>query len=203
MDPVEFDTQRNDADLVALAQGGEASAFAALVRRYQDRVFNTCYRLCHNHADALDLTQSAFLRALEALPRFEARANFYTWLFRIAVNLAMSQRRQQHRLERHGWGRQGTGRPGAAEPVSRPQDDPARLAGEAEYLGRLEQALSRLEEEYRVAVVLKDIEGMDYATIAEILDVPVGTVKSRIHRGRMRLRELLGAKEPGRGRVRA
>jgi len=202
VDPIEFDTQRSDADLVACARRGEVSAFAALVRRYQDRVFNTCYRLCHNHADALDLTQSAFLRALEALPRFEARANFYTWLFRIAVNLATTQRRRQRRRERPAW-EAGAGRPGPAEPASRPEQDPGQRAAEAESLVRLEEALNRLEDEYRVAVVLKDIEEMDYATIAEILEVPVGTVKSRIHRGRMRLRELLAAKEPGRGRIRA
>ncbi len=202
VDPIEFDTQRSDADLVACAQAGEVSAFAALVRRYQDRVFNTCYRLCHNHADALDLTQTAFLRALEALPRFEARANFYTWLFRIAVNLATSRHRRQRRQARSAW-EPGAGRTGTAEPAGRAEDDPARRAAEAESLVRLEEALNRLEDEYRVAVVLKDIEEMDYATIAEILEVPVGTVKSRIHRGRMRLRELLAAREPDRGRIRA
>lgn len=202
MEPVQPDTQRSDADLVACARQGEAAAFGVLVRRYQDRVFNTCYRLCHNYADALDLTQSAFLRALEALPRFEERASFYTWLFRIAVNLATSQRRSERRRERRDLGR-GAGRPGAAEWVTPSEDDPGRRAAESEALANLEEALGRLEEEYRVPVVLKDIEEMDYATIAEILEVPVGTVKSRIHRGRMRLRELLTAKESERGRVRA
>jgi RNA polymerase sigma-70 factor (ECF subfamily) len=201
VDPVEFHTQLHDADLVACAQRGEATAFAVLVARYQDRVFNACYRMCHNHADALDLTQSAFLRALEALPQFEARSNFYTWLFRIAVNLAASQRRRERRRERRRWESEAT-RAGGSEPATGPEEDPAERVAETEALGTLEEALGRLEDEYRVAVVLKDIEEMDYATIAEILEVPVGTVKSRIHRGRARLRELLTAKEPERGRVR-
>lgn len=185
----------SDADLVRQAREGDADAFAVLVARYQDRVFNTCYRLCHDHADALDLTQSAFLKALEALPRFEARANFYTWIYRIAVNLALSARRASRR-RRHA----SLDDPDACERprvVAAPPErfDVARGAAERELVERLEQALAKLEAPFRVAVVLKDIEGMDYATIAEILKVPVGTVKSRIHRGRLMLRELLETEE--------
>lgn len=80
----------NDADLVQRAQSGDSSALTELVTRYQDRVYNTCYRMCRNHADAEDLTQTTFVRAFEALPRFEIRATFFTWLYRIAVNLALS-----------------------------------------------------------------------------------------------------------------
>ena len=182
--------------LVLRAQRGDQSAFAALVSKYQHRVYNTCYRMCHNHADALDLTQSAFLRALEALPRFQARARFFTWLFRIAVNLTLSHRRAQLRRPTLTLRQfDNDGRP--AEPVAnRGPGNPSEGAEQAELRQRLENALDRLEDEFRAAVVLRDIESLDYAAIAEILDVPVGTVKSRIHRGRLMLRELLTQEEP-------
>ncbi|MBN2446390.1 MAG: sigma-70 family RNA polymerase sigma factor [Phycisphaerae bacterium] len=189
------DNAAAEAELVRSAQAGDHDAFAALVARYQDRIFNTCFRMCHNHADALDLTQTAFLKALEALPRFDARARFYTWLFRIAVNLTLSHRRQQKRRHTasldavHGDGRM-------PEPAARPDAAAQRRGPEQEELrGRVEHALAQLDDEFRIAVVLKDVEDMDYATIGEILEVPLGTVKSRIYRGRMLLRQLLSAEK--------
>ena len=182
----------SDAELVQQAQGGVGSAFAELVSRYQDRVFNTCYRMCHNDADARDLTQSAFLKALEALPRFEQRSNFYTWLFRIAVNLTLSHRRSSARRPHLSLDR--TDDDGHAPLTPAAVDADSDVSGPVERR-ELEQrvawALQQLDDEFRAAVVLKDIEDMDYASIAEILEVPVGTVKSRIHRGRLALRELL------------
>jgi RNA polymerase sigma-70 factor (ECF subfamily) len=187
----------SDAELVSRAQRGDPAAFSELVVRYQDRVYNTCYRMCHNHADALDLTQTAFLKAFEALPRFELRAGFFTWLFRIAVNLTLSHRRASSRrptLSLH-WSDDDEERP-FDPPAANDSDDPTRHAGWAELQKRLETALGQLDEEFRAAVVLRDVEELDYATIAEILDVPVGTVKSRIHRGRVMLRRLLEQEEP-------
>jgi RNA polymerase sigma-70 factor (ECF subfamily) len=149
--------------------------------------------MCHNDADALDLTQSTFLKALEALPRFEHRARFYTWVFRIAVNLTLSHRRKQGRRRTHSLERPAGQRDGDVEPtVPARQEDVSEGLEQSELRDRLARALDQLDDEFRVAVVLKDIEHMDYAAIAEVLDVPVGTVKSRIHRGRMALRELLG-----------
>jgi RNA polymerase sigma-70 factor (ECF subfamily) len=155
--------------------------------------------MCHNHADALDLTQSAFLRALEALPRFRARATFYTWLYRIAVNLTLSHRRARSRKPALSLHRAEDDGPSFEPPAASESSDPVRQVGQAELQRQLERALEQLDEEFRVAVVLRDIEELDYATIAEILEVPVGTVKSRIHRGRMMLREWLEEQEPNLG----
>lgn len=179
-----------DAELVRRAQTGDGRAFGELVARYQDRVYNAVCRMCRVREDALDLTQTAFVKALEALPRFEARANFYTWLFRIAVNLTVSHRRLSRRgptvsIDSFG----DDGRSGTVPPAS--EDGPPECVEHREMLDRLEAALAALEPEFRIAVVLKDIEGMDYAAIADVLDVPIGTVKSRIHRGRSLLHDML------------
>lgn len=186
----------SDAELVRRAQGGAPAAFAELVSRYQDRVFNTCYRMCHNHADALDLTQSTFLRALESLTAFEGRSNFYTWLFRIAVNLTMTHRRKKLRRPVQSLGGPVDAEHCLPDPPASDNDDAVSRPGERHELrDRVEWALAQLEDEFRAAVVLKDIEGMDYASIAEVLDVAIGTVKSRIHRGRMLLRDLLAERK--------
>jgi RNA polymerase sigma-70 factor (ECF subfamily) len=180
--------EASDAELVRRSQGGDAAAFAELVTRYQDRVFNLCYRMCHNEADALDLAQTTFLRALQNVGRFGGRAGFYTWLFRIAVNVVLTGRRTRWR------------QPVSLDAAADPPVVPDRRAGngsdvceQRELQERVAWALGQLDEEFRAAVVLKDIEDMDYAAIAEVLDVPVGTVKSRIHRGRLMLRDLLRA----------
>jgi RNA polymerase sigma-70 factor (ECF subfamily) len=149
--------------------------------------------MCHNQADALDLTQSALLKALESLPRFRGGASFYTWLFRIAVNLVLSHRRSRQRRavaslnETHGQDEGRRAVPGAREAQA------GAAAEQHELQERVAWALEQLDDEFRTAVVLKDIEDMDYAQIAAVLGVPVGTVKSRIHRGRLMLRELLHA----------
>jgi len=180
--------EASDAELVRRSQRGDAKAFAELVTRYQDRVFNLCYRMCHNEADALDLAQTTFLRALQNVDRFGGRARFYTWLFRIAVNVVLTGRRRRSR--------QPASLDAAADPPvvpDRREPDGAAVCAQSELQERVAWALGQLDEEFRAAVVLKDIEDMDYAAIAEVLDVPVGTVKSRIHRGRLMLRDLLRA----------
>jgi RNA polymerase sigma-70 factor, ECF subfamily len=185
------ESELTDAELVRQAQEGVGAAFAELVSRYQNRVFNTCYRMCHNYDDALDLTQSTFLRALQNLRRFRAAANFYTWLFRIAVNLTISQRRTAGRRATRSLDASGNDGRATAPALSGRASDVLQPAEQRELQQRVEWALAQLEDEFRVAVVLKDIEDMDYASIAEVLEVPMGTVKSRIHRGRLLLRELL------------
>ncbi len=176
-----------ETDLVRRAQAGEQAAFAELVAKYQDRVYNTCYRMCHNHADALDLTQIAFLKAYQALPRFEVQARFFTWLYRIAVNVALSHRRTVRRHPSLSL----AGDHKDHDPPARGAADPSCRMEQMELQRRLQDALDRLDDEFRAAVVLRDVEGLDYGEIAEVLDIPLGTVKSRIYRGRMLLKAML------------
>jgi RNA polymerase sigma-70 factor (ECF subfamily) len=188
----------DDAALVEQAQQGDMAAFARLVTKYQDRVYNVCWRLCGQAEDARDLTQDAFIRALEAIQGFQARAGFYTWLYRIAVNVALSHRRKrrpQLQLARPDDPADvmiGSQADGLMRATGEAQgNDPVRRASQHENQALVQRALEELEDAHRTVVVLRDIEGLDYAEIADVLEVSPGTVKSRLHRARMVLREKL------------
>lgn len=184
-----------DARLIEQIRSGHTEAYGELVRKYQDRVFNTCWRICGHLEDARDLTQEAFLKAFERLGSFRGRSSFYTWVFRVAVNLALTHRRKAARRRQVsldesalvGTQAERLGRQVADSSVN----DPAACASESELQGRLVQALQRLDSEYRAVVVLRDIEGLDYREISEILEIPAGTVKSRLHRARSALRDAI------------
>ncbi len=191
----------DDAELVSAAQRGELDSFGALVARYQGRVYNACYRICRDPDDAADLTQTAFLRAFEALARFEVRANFYTWLFRIAVNATLSHQRRLRRRPRLSLEQFNDGEKMHGPELPADAEYPASRLENAELRERLERALGTLNDDERTVIVLKDVEGMNYAAMAQVLDVPVGTVKSRIHRARLALRAALAGE--GRQRERA
>jgi RNA polymerase sigma-70 factor (ECF subfamily) len=169
-----------DADLVRRAQRGDARAFAELVERHQRRLFTLAVRELGSAADAEDAVQDALVRAWRALPRFRADASFSTWLYRIQLNAIHDQRA---RSARH--------RGVALEDVAEPSDTRDTLL-ERELSGELQAALGRLDETYRTAVIMFDVLGRSYAEIAAALDIPEGTVKSRIFRGRAELARLLG-----------
>jgi RNA polymerase sigma-70 factor (ECF subfamily) len=180
-----------DDVLLDRTRRGDMQAFGQLVAKYQDRLFNTVYRMCPSRQDAEELTQEALVRALEKLWQFNRQSQFYTWLFRIAVNLVISHRRRASRIH---WQSLDDDHQAdqASRLVQRRVESPEAAAMAAELNRRLEQALNRLDDEFRLLVTLRDIEDMDYRQIAEVLEVPVGTVKSRLHRARCALREELG-----------
>jgi RNA polymerase sigma-70 factor (ECF subfamily) len=182
-----------DAVLVGQIQAGDVQAYAHLVSKYQDKVFNTCWRICGNPDDAADITQDALLKALESIGSFRGASSFYTWLFRIAVNLALSHRRKAARVRCETLnGPDESYMLTAWQQKGRVADDPAARTDDAEVRAHVAEALRTLDEQHRAAIVLRDIEGFDYDQIAEILNVPKGTVKSRIARGRQALREAMG-----------
>jgi len=185
-----------DAALVQRCRKGDMQAFGLLVAKYQDRLFNMIFRMCGRRADAEELAQEAFLKALENLPNFRGQSRFYTWLFRIAANLAISHRRRGGRVAFHSLtqpddydGTQAEALTAAA--AERRTPGPPAAAMSAETADRVTRALDELDDEFRLVVILRDIEDMDYAEAAEVLGVPVGTVKSRLHRARRMLQEKL------------
>jgi len=188
-----------DAELVAQWQAGDRRAFEALVRRHERRVFRLLYRMLGSREEAEDATQEAFLSLHRHGHRFRREARFSTFLYRVAANAALNRRRSLGRARarveefgrRHLVGDEG--------PASAP--DPEATAHGAQVQGAVQQALLELPKDLRMAVVLFDIEGRAYKEIADVLGVPEGTVKSRIHRGRSALREslreFLDRREPG------
>ncbi len=196
--PIPFE----DVELIEQIKGGNTEAYGILVRKYQDRVFNACWRICGHQDDALDLTQEAFLKAFDKLSDFEHRSGFYTWIFRIAVNMALSHRRNTKRRNvqsldqlEHAGATQASEL--AREMDRRVADDPSLAAGKEELHRDVARALHTLDDEHRAVIVLRDIEGFDYKEIAEILSVPPGTVKSRLHRARLAIKDAIRpAKSP-------
>jgi len=183
----------DDHRLIAECLQGRTAAFGELVRRYQDRLYNSVLRLVDNPEDARDVVQEAFLNAYQSLDGFKGDALFFTWLYRIAFNASVSLKRKQRTVLRIEAGRADGGRePLDASETSRP----GRALEQAEEERRIQNALNRLSPEHRTVLVLKDIEGQKYEQMAEILQVPLGTIRSRLHRARLELRELLQQDEP-------
>jgi RNA polymerase sigma-70 factor (ECF subfamily) len=170
----------DDQCLIDACRSGKTEAFGVLVSRYQDRLYPTVFRLTGCAEDALDLLQEAFLRAYEKLDRFHGESSFYTWIYRIAVNLALSDRRKR----RHESSAALTGDPSG----DRALDDPAVPLERAERDERIQEALDALAPDHRAVVVMKEYDGLRYEEIGAMLGVPVGTVRSRLHRARCELR---------------
>jgi RNA polymerase sigma-70 factor, ECF subfamily len=181
----------SDDDLVRRALDGEADAFAALVERHRDRVYRVCLRILGDAEDAADAAQDAFVSALRKLGTFRGEARFTTWLHRVAVNACYDVlRRRARQPVLRPVDPDGEAWPDLGPPVADHADDVASGMDAA-------AALALVPEEFRVTLVLADVEDLPYDEIARILDVPVGTVKSRVHRGRLALARAMGlSREP-------
>jgi RNA polymerase sigma-70 factor (ECF subfamily) len=179
----------DDKRLIQDCLRGRTEAFGELVRRYQDRLYNTVYRLLDNAEDARDVVQEAFLHAYQALNTFKGDSLFFTWLYRIAVNTAFSLKRKQRAILSIDRAREGNA---TAEPLdASPGNQPDFALEQADEDRLVQQALNRLSPEHRAVLIMKDMEGEKYEAMAEVLQVPIGTIRSRLHRARMELRELL------------
>jgi RNA polymerase sigma-70 factor (ECF subfamily) len=184
----------DDSQLIALSVRGDRRAFGELVRRHQDRLYHTVYRLIGHADDAQDVVQDSFLNAYQSLHQFKGDSRFFTWLYRIAVNAAISLKRK-HRPALAPTACLLT--PGVEPPDESDGSQPGAALERAEDERRLMDALAALTPEHRAVLVLKEIDGRKYETIADVLGVPIGTVRSRLHRARLELRDQLqGAEEP-------
>jgi len=181
----------DDNKLIEECLAGQTEAFGRLVERYQDRLYHTLVHTLGSREDALDTAQEAFVHAFEKLDTFQGRSAFYSWLFRIAMNAAISRKRKDRRTTASiDAARENSG----IEPVDgHASAEPSHALDVADKQALVKQALERLPEDYRQVLVLKEMEGLKYEEIAEIIDCPIGTVRSRIHRARQELRELLAA----------
>jgi RNA polymerase sigma-70 factor, ECF subfamily len=185
--PPESAARRRDAILVERARAGDLTAFNDIVELHQDFLHALVVRVVPDRDQADDVTQEAFFRAYRQLDGFRG-GNLRSWLARIATNAALDLQRARRRrpsqpypeLEDDSW-----------QPPSGPDDDPAEIATTSERHAVIADALCRITPDQRAAIVLFDVEGFDYAEIADMTGVSLGTVKSRIHRGRLAMRGLL------------
>ena len=180
-----------EAELIRRCQAGDVSAFEPLVAKYQQRVWRLAYQVLRDREEAWDCAQEAFVRAFQSLSRFRGQSAFYTWLFRITVNVATDRHRSRgararafgpEQVPEEEWART------AADPTGQPDD----AALDAERRERIRRALDSLPLKARTIIMLSDIEGLSYREIAQVLNCPIGTVMSRLHNARRKLRALLG-----------
>jgi len=178
---VKASQQSQDLELTRRSQAGDTEAFGELVSKYSTKIFTMVYCILGNENDAWDLAQEGFLKAWRSIHRFEARSSFYTWLYSITMNLTIDSLRRK----------------GRRQEVELDDAMPSFLPGprvnceRAEIREQVNAALAQLSPEHRAVVVLKEIEDMQYREIAEVLNVSMGTVMSRLFYGRKRLQSIL------------
>lgn len=178
----------DDQDLIRRTLDGEKESFGRLISKYQDRLYNGMVQILRSEAEAEDVVQDAFVLAFTKLSSFKGNSAFFTWLYRIAYNVAITRlRRRKPTVPLDGLNDIGR----LDFPDSGPSpDDRIQKQEEA---GQLNEALTRLSHEHRAILILREMDELDYEAISEILDLPIGTVRSRLHRARTRLREHLDA----------
>src|SRR5438128_3882161 len=169
------------------ATGSDREYFEELVRRHYRQAYQVAYRLSGNHADADDLTQEALIRAFESLHRYHRDLPFINWLYRIMVNLHIDEVRRRKRTPTESV----DAMPALCE-IADPDSDPAEQVLSREIDGSIQEALQSLPVDFRTAVTLCDVEGFSYEEISEIMGCPIGTVRSRVHRGHKLLKQRLG-----------
>ena len=180
-------TEQDDTLLVAASKRGDHDAFAQLVQRYQRRVFNLVFRMLQQYEEANEITQETFLAAWQGLPSFRGDARFPTWLYRIAYNCSLKQLEQRKRDKALQTAMQ-------AEQVLECANEDNRTDAELEALDRqalVQEHLSQLPAKYRIVLILRHLQEMTYEEMAEILTIPIGTIKTHLFRARNLLKERL------------
>jgi RNA polymerase sigma-70 factor (ECF subfamily) len=180
-----------DAELVKVAQAGDTRGFDELVHRYQDKVYRLCFKILRHEDDAAEALQDAFLSAYRGLKKFKAESTFSTWLYRIATNASLMKYRK--RRDGHVSLEQSQSTNEDSETMQLPDwsQQPAQDLLDAETREVMTEGIQRLPEELRTVFVLRDVQGMSNAEVAEVLELSVAAVKSRLHRARRSLRDWL------------
>jgi RNA polymerase sigma-70 factor (ECF subfamily) len=181
----------DDGTLVERVRGGDVAAFEPLVEKYRQRVYRLAFNVLRDQEDARDVAQEAFIKAYKALPSFRGQSAFYTWLFRIVMNVAHDKARQRGAAGR-AFGTERVTEEEWERTMPDPGEEPDAAAARAEQRARITRALEALPEHHRAIIMLSDLEGLSYREIADVLNIPMGTVMSRLHNARKRLCSILG-----------
>ena len=175
----------SDAECVQRVQEGESDAFETLVRRHQKTIFNLVYRMLGDYDEAAEMTQETFLSAYRSIDRFRGEANFSTWLYRIAINHATTRRKSVATWQQRSVPLDQT------EDIRDRQLNPEERAAQKDVQDKVQSALNSLDPEDATVILLRDLQDTPYEEVARILEVPLGTVKSRLHRARQALKARL------------
>lgn len=188
----------SDLDLVRRCQAGDTRAFDALVTKYRGRIYAMTCNLIHNETEAWDLAQEAFIKAWRAIGSFKADSGFYTWLYRISHNVCYDWLRKKKIESDAEFDDSRTDHRAAAgaETVPRGERRPDQVIAGQELRERIEQAIAKLSADHRQAILLKEVEGLQYHEIAEVMQCSIGTVMSRLFYARKKLQELLKDARP-------
>ena len=181
-----------DGELVERARQGEREAFRVLVERYQRKVTALAAGMLRNREDALDVVQDTFAKAFQSLDKFKGDSSFYTWVYRIAVNLCIDHQRRESRYVQVGTDMEAAGEeivPPSPEDLDR--DEPFERARSGEIATRVARAIEELTPEHRAVILLREVDGLSYEEISQVLECPKGTVMSRLHYARRQLQARL------------
>lgn len=190
-------TGPGDAEIVARAQKGDHEAFRQLVERYQGRAFALALRVLKDEERARDAVQEGFLKAYTSLAKFEGRSSFYTWLYRLVMNLCLDMKRRDKADREVEWDEMRPGDPAnapGAEALAGQgpgNPGPGQALERSELRKRIAEAIEQLPTDARETLLLREVDGLSYAEIASALSIPKGTVMSRLHYARKRVQELL------------
>ncbi len=189
-------SKSHDELLVERAKRGDVAAFEQLISQYEKKVYNLAYRLTGSHEDASDVAQEAFIRVYNSLPEFRGDSSFATWLYRIVNNVGMDELRKRKRQRVTSLDDTVTVDDGEiSRQLADGADGPEQALERVETQRAVQESINSLDEEYRMVVVMCDLQGYSYNEIAETLGINLGTVKSRLHRARQALKEKLGSLE--------
>lgn len=189
----------DDSELVRQCRQGDSVAMERLILKYQNRIYNVILKICTDPDDAAELTQETFVKIIENIDKFQGKSKFYTWAFRIAVNLTLNYCQRNKKLTLSSIDAQKEQDDDQGKHILKnylsddSSPDPETIAQNKELCDLTIKALMKLDEPQRTVVVLRDIEGMNYAQIADVLNIELGTVRSRLSRARGRLRQILEA----------
>jgi len=187
----------DDSILVHQCRQGDSAAMERLILKYQSRIYNVILKICANPDDAAELTQETFVKVIENIEQFQGKSSFYTWAFRIAVNLTLNYCKKRVKIAfRSLDAEQDIDNDPAKQKLKDFLNDencpePAEIAQNKELCQIAMKSLMELDDDQRAVVILRDIEGMNYAQIAEVLDIELGTVRSRLSRARSNLRDIM------------
>jgi RNA polymerase sigma-70 factor (ECF subfamily) len=188
--------EESDLNLVKRARNGEKGAFRVLVERYQRKVYSIAYNVVRNHEDAMDLSQDAFVKVFKNLQGFQGQSSFYTWLYRIVVNLGIDHLRKRGRVRHVDYDDKflrdnETAQGNSGILPSQLGTNPRKALARKELMEQIHSALESLSENHRMAIVLREIEGLSYLEMAEVLGISKGTVMSRLFHARKNMQDAL------------